>query len=39
MPADAFSGPKAGYVYKQGAHGTGYYRDQGAMAVQGAVTP
>ena len=34
-PADAFSGPRAGYVYKQGPQGTGYYKDQGPMALSG----
>ena len=35
IAADAFAGPKGGYVYKQGPQGTGYYKDQGPMAVQG----
>lgn len=38
IPADAFSGPRAGFVYKQGPQGTGYYKDQGPMALSGAVT-
>ncbi|DBA76098.1 hypothetical protein WJX77_005947 [Trebouxia sp. C0004] len=38
IPADAFSGPRVGYVYKQGPQGTGYYKDQGPMALSGAVT-
>lgn len=35
IPADAFSRPRPGYVYKQGSQGTGYYEDAGPMAVQG----
>ena len=35
IPADAFSGPRAGYVYKQGTQGTGYYKDHGPMALSG----
>ena len=35
LAADAFSGPRPGYVYKQGSQGPGYYRDQGPMVVQG----
>lgn len=35
IPADVFSGPRPGYVYKQGSQGTGYYEDAGPMAVQG----
>ncbi|KAL3136817.1 hypothetical protein ABBQ38_005530 [Trebouxia sp. C0009 RCD-2024] len=34
IAADAFSGPRQGYVYKQGSQGTGYYKDTGPMAVQ-----
>ncbi|DBA84282.1 TPA: hypothetical protein ACH3X2_006338 [Trebouxia sp. C0005] len=33
IPADAFSGPGPGYVYKQGTDGTGYYKDHGPMAL------
>jgi hypothetical protein len=35
IPADAFSGPRPGYAYKQGTQGTGYYKDQGPMAHTG----
>ncbi len=35
ISADAFSGPRAGYVYKQGTQGTGYYKDQGPMVLSG----
>ncbi|KAL0027994.1 hypothetical protein WJX79_009299 [Trebouxia sp. C0005] len=38
IPADAFSGPGPGYVYKQGTDGTGYYKDHGPMALSGVVT-
>ena len=38
IPADAFSGPRHGYVYKQGSQGTGYYKDAGPMAVQGKLS-
>lgn len=37
IAADAFSGPRQGYVYKQGSQGTGYYKDTGPMAVQGGL--
>ena len=37
IAADAFSGPRQGYVYKQGSQGTGYYKDLGPMAVQGGL--
>ena len=35
IAADAFAGPRAGYAYKLGPQGTGYYQDQGPMPAQG----
>ena len=28
IPADTFQGPRAGYAFKAGSQGTGYYRDR-----------
>lgn len=38
IAADAFAGPRAGYAYKLGPQGTGYYQDQGPMPAQASVT-
>lgn len=35
IPANTFSVPRPGYVYKHGSQGTGYYEDAGRVAVQG----
>jgi hypothetical protein len=39
IPAKKFNGEKKGYVFKQGNQGLGYYKNTGAVRVQGPSLP